>query len=134
MIFFNHIGIFLQQLLNPAQSAGKIFFGYQIQKVKFHNNVSSIGTNYQKFCNVLLTPLSMGQKNHEELVAEKEKIFKNFDKNICTVEFPKKIKNFKYIINKIMKSKNNDNLKNLLKKHLKNFKPKNKYINVSKSI
>ena len=29
---------FFKKLLNPARSAGKIFLGYYVQNVKFHNN------------------------------------------------------------------------------------------------
>ena len=106
-------------------------FGY---KVKFHKNKKSIKKNYNSCCNIFLTQLRTGQKDHEELLTKNEKVFKDFDKTICTVEFPKMNKNLNVILNKITKSKNIYDLKFYLKKYFKRYQPQNNSIKVSKTI
>ena len=103
---------------------------------KFYKNKKrKIKQNYNNnICNILLTPLSGGQKTYEEFVAEEENIQEDLDRTICTVEFPKYNKNIEKIISKIMKCKNIKQLKIYLIKNFKNYNPPKKFINISKTI
>ena len=97
-------------------------------KKKFSKNYKN------KICNVLLTPLSDGQKTYEELIGTNEKIETDYDKTVCKVEMQGYKKKTNNLLNKILKIKDLKKLKVLLIQNFNNYNPPKKTINISKII
>ena len=101
---------------------------------KFYKK-GNINNNYKnRICYILLTSITDGQKLYEEFVTEKENLTEDIDGSICKVDFPYSDNNLKFILNKIIKIDNINELKKYLLKKLKNYKPPREYIKVSKTI
>ena len=101
---------------------------------KFYKKGNKRNNYKNRICYILLTSISDGQKLYEEFVSKKEHILEDIDKSICKVDFPYFDNSVKFILNKIIKSNNINELKKYLSKEFKNYKPPKEYIKVSKTI
>ena len=103
-------------------------------KPKFYKK-KNITNNYKdKFCYILLTSISDGQKSFEEFFSKKENILEDFDKSVCKVDLPTYNYRVKFILDEILNSNNIDKLKKYLSIEFKNYQPPKKYIKVSRTI